>query len=202
MRFFRYDWWSDNIPDMISILMPIAGKENLLFLEIGSFEGMSTLWFLDNILTHQTSRIHVIDTFEGSEEHKEAGLTFKGVERMFRRNTAHRASKITVHVGRSQEILKGLPLVKDFRSFDCIYVDGSHIAVDVMSDAMMSWPLLKAGGILVFDDYAWGDNRPEGHTPRPAIDSFLRLMTGYYDLLFTHYRVAIRKKPPLPQPIR
>jgi hypothetical protein len=33
--------------------------------------------------------------------------------------------------------------------------DGSHRARDVLEDAVLSWPLLKVGGIMLFDDYLW-----------------------------------------------
>lgn len=41
------------------------------------------------------------------------------------------------------------------QQFDLIYIDGSHMRVDVMMDAVLAWPLLKAGGVMVFDDYEW-----------------------------------------------
>jgi hypothetical protein len=32
-----------------------------------------------------------------------------------------------------------------------IYIDGSHEPMDVLTDAVMSWPLLRSNGILIFD---------------------------------------------------
>ena len=36
---------------------------------------------------------------------------------------------------------------------DLIYIDGSHLAKDVLSDAILSWKLLKPSGVMIFDDY-------------------------------------------------
>ena len=41
------------------------------------------------------------------------------------------------------------------KCFDFIYIDGSHIAKDVLTDACMAWPLLMPKGLMVFDDYMW-----------------------------------------------
>ena len=40
-------------------------------LEIGSFEGRSAIWLLENILTHSNSHLTCVDTFEGSMEHSD-----------------------------------------------------------------------------------------------------------------------------------
>ena len=32
-----------------------------------------------------------------------------------------------------------------------IYVDGSHVPQDVLTDAVMAWKLLKQGGIMILD---------------------------------------------------
>lgn len=55
----------------------------------------------------------------------------------------------------SQDWLCQLPV----NAFDFYYVDGSHVAPDVMADAVLGWRLLKPGGIMVFDDYEWGAYR-------------------------------------------
>jgi predicted O-methyltransferase YrrM len=58
--------------------------------------------------------------------------------------------------------------------YDFIYIDGSHVAIDVMFDAVCSMRLLAPHGIMCFDDYIWNPGLPEHLTPRPAIDAFVR----------------------------
>ena len=39
--------------------------------------------------------------------------------------------------------------------FDLIYIDGSHTAADVLTDAVLAFQLLRVGGVMIFDDYLW-----------------------------------------------
>lgn len=41
----------------------------------------------------------------------------------------------------------------DKKMFDWIYVDGRHDYDGVLADFTYAWPLLKKGGVMVFDDY-------------------------------------------------
>jgi hypothetical protein len=83
---------------------------------------------------------------------------------------------------------------KTRRRFDFIYIDGSHIAKDVLTDACMAWPLLKSGGIIVFDDYMWGDSRDILHRPKIAIDSFVNVFAEHLEVVAAGYQLAVRKK--------
>src|SRR5947209_18253353 len=64
---FTYDFFSDNIGQWQKDLGRFAGCPDLAFLEIGSFEGKSTCWLLQNILTHETSRITCVDVFQAEK---------------------------------------------------------------------------------------------------------------------------------------
>ncbi len=44
--------------------------------------------------------------------------------------------------------------------YDFIYIDADHTTVGVLLDAELSWPLLKSGGIMAFDDLTWGADLP------------------------------------------
>jgi hypothetical protein len=80
------------------------------------------------------------------------------------------------------------------KQFDFIYIDGSHLAKDVLTDACMSWPLLKQNGFMAFDDYMW---KPPGFKlldrPKLAVDSFVNMFED--DLAIAHigYQLIVRK---------
>ena len=78
--------------------------------------------------------------------------------------------------------------------YDFIYIDGSHIAKDVLTDACMAWPLLKPKGLMVFDDYLWGDPRDILHRPKPAIDAFCNLFAEEAEIVHVGYQLVVRKK--------
>lgn len=160
----------------------MTGKPNLNFLEIGCFEGRTTRWLLENVLTDQTSRITVIDTFKGSPEFESLGIDSDFHER-FEKNIADYKDKVDIRYGRSDNVLIHLldglhpkSAKSKFHSpqFDFIYVDGSHMAADVLSDAVLSWPLLKLGGVMCFDDLHWGEeNLQKWERPQIAIEAFV-----------------------------
>ncbi|RIA80654.1 hypothetical protein C1645_784548 [Glomus cerebriforme] len=78
--------------------------------------------------------------------------------------------------------------------FDFIYIDGSHFACDVLSDAVLSWNLLKEDGIMILDDYEWDYFVEEYNNPRIAIDSFLNSYQCQIEVIYKRFQVAIRKK--------
>lgn len=155
-------------------LKKYAGFPGLQILEIGCFEGMATCWLLDEVLTANDARITCIDIFEGvldfqinnPEKHRL-------IERNFDINIARNGAgyKVNKIVGYSQEVMRSLPL----NSYHIVYIDGSHKASDVLEDAVISWRLVKPGGLIIFDDYnfVFADH-PEWNT-RLAIDAFMKL---------------------------
>ena len=192
---FSQDWFSQHIPIWTRLLHEFKGKAGLRILEIGTFEGRSTCWLLENIVTGEGAHIDCIDTFEGAEDMVALKLDMSKMRDVFESNIAPWRDRVTVYAGESAAVLRGLS-----GPFDLVYVDGSHRAPDVLADAVLSWPLLKVGGIMLFDDYLWQqDPRPE-HCPRLGIDSFLRCQRGWFDVLLAQYQVAVRKRAEYSQP--
>jgi len=160
----------------------------LSYLEIGSYEGKSTCWYMDNILTDEGSQAYCIDTWKGSPEHLEVGIDMSKVEAAFDSNTEEYGSKVVKIKASSYGELNKLFMVN--KKFDLVYVDGSHFSWDVVADAVMAFRILKVGGIMGFDDYLWG----EGHNrPQPGIDAFLDSHEGLYETIVINHQVWIRK---------
>lgn len=178
---FTTDWFSLNISVWEHFLHRFANVPELSVLEIGSWEGRSTCWLLDRILTHDSARITCIDTFEGSVEHTEMEENYlKSVGERFDFNIAKTGhpEKVTKIVSRSQEAMRSLPL----NAYDLIYIDGSHAACDVLQDAVLAWGLLKVGGLIIFDDYDWPAPHDYNH-PKMGVDAFLTVFGNKLNLL-------------------
>lgn len=190
---FTTDWFSVNIGFLTKCLSHLVGAPHIQGLEIGSWEGRSTCWFLERILTHETARITCIDTFQGSVEHQGWYETtfLDRVEERFDKNIAvtGTAQKVKKCVGSSQEVLRSLPP----NCYDFLYIDGSHLACDVLADAILGWGLLKIGGILIFDDYDFTfTNRPNDAT-KIGIDGFLASYHHKYKMIYKENRVVVQK---------
>jgi len=64
-----------------------------------------------------------------------------------------------------------------------IYIDASHYAPDVLSDAVIAFKLLKPGGMLIFDDYLWSGDENIVYYPKIAIDAFTNIFSKHIKLI-------------------
>ena len=77
---------------------------------------------------------------------------------------------------------------------DELKFDGIMFVDDVINDAVLSWRILKDGGILIFDDYGWGiHTTDEKQKPKLAIDAFMSAYQGHYQLLEAGWQVFLKK---------
>lgn len=179
---FSTDWFTRHIPVWNKILRPFKGKADIHYLEIGVFEGRSAIWMLENILTHPSSKLTGIDIFQFGN-----GLKEKYLSNLKMSGFAHKATTIQ---GYSQIELRNLPL----NSFDIIYIDACHRADCTLANAALSFELLKTYGLLIFDDYTWGEELPEELRTQFAIDSFITAYRNFIEIVHRDYQVFIRKR--------
>lgn len=160
-----------------TLLKNYIGKDNVNILEIGTFHGSCAVWLLDVVLTGKNSQLYTINPT--SNEYIENNL--KPYE------NAHFIEKA------SYDALINLSNDKQ-NYFDVIYIDGCHFSKYVLEDAVLSFKLLKEGGILIFDDYGWGIHTSDIKLkPKTAIDSFLNAYDGHYKILNFEWQVYIQK---------
>jgi hypothetical protein len=191
---YTTDWQGAVRQTWPEILKDFKDKPNLNFLEIGCWEGRTTNWLFDNILTHRSSKMTVVDVFKGSpEETGMNGLDLDTIRDRFEFNTSKRSKKITILEGYSNEVLRQF---KPEPIFDVAYIDGTHTAYGTLEDAILVHHLIKPGGLIIFDDYGWKDpNRPSPtDSPQLGIDCFCAAFKDFYDVLVVSYQVTIRKK--------
>ncbi|OCR02956.1 hypothetical protein BCD67_08290 [Oscillatoriales cyanobacterium USR001] len=189
---FSQDWFSRNLAIWQENLIHFRNQPDLNILEIGSWEGRSTCWLLTNILTHPSSRITCIDTFEGGGGTAlEANDTKTSIEAKFDFNIAltEAAAKVTKIVNTSRVALRKLPL----NSFDIIYIDGSHLACDVLEDTLLSWGLLKIGGSIVFDDYDHVFREVPNQNTKIGIDAFMASFCHKIQLIHQSHQIIVKK---------
>jgi predicted O-methyltransferase YrrM len=187
--------WFDGVKASVnfeSILSSYKDNEGLKFLEIGSFTGDSAEYMLKNILTSNSSNLTCVDTWAGSLEHTgelKEQFTMGEVEKRFDEKIQPFSHKVSKYKGTSTDFL----INNRDNLYDFIYIDGDHNANTVLSDAVLSWDLLKIGGIMAFDDYEW--THPEGnqYEPRLAIDSFLNVHKPYLEEINRGWQLWVRK---------
>jgi predicted O-methyltransferase YrrM len=177
---FNNDHFTYQIPNLElckSILGPIEHA-----IEIGNHEGRSACWIMENMLS-PTGQLCCIDPFNS--------LPTKA---LFEQNISKAVSNMQSYKIMTDYSYVALArLISQRRQFDFIYIDGAHHNHEVITDAVMSWKLLKDGGILVFDDYFPLTDGKIPPSPKTAIDSFQGLFSKDFELLFTNTQLGVRK---------
>lgn len=185
---FSNEWFDQNMPVWRQIIPKFSIQK---ILEIGSYEGRSTCFLIEAVGSKMPLNIHCIDTWQGGIEHDwKIGAVgnqtvMSAVERRFDRNIEHAKTlvpnpiTVTKHKSLSSRGLAALIAADQVSSFDLVYVDGSHQAPDVLSDAVMAFNLLKVGGLMIFDDYLWGQGPRESqdvlNMPKVGVDAFMNV---------------------------
>lgn len=188
MQKFSQDFFSENVPKWKMLLSHLSGRENLRFLEIGCYEGRSSTFLLENVLTSETSKITCVDPFTGRWEN--ANLGTGSLHETFLHNVQHWKDKVELFKDSSNDVLPRL--IVEGRRYDFIYVDGSHTSCDVLFDAVNSFKILNVGGIMAFDDYLGGN--PNSHNdPKPGVDSFLFTYQDKIRILLSDYQMWVQK---------
>jgi tetratricopeptide (TPR) repeat protein len=173
---FTQDWFTHNIPIWKRHLQQFAGIPEFQVVEIGSFQGMSACWLLDNILTHPTAKITCIDLY--FQEHFKGNIAKTGV-----------ADQVIALEGYSQDLL--VNLTSEY--YDLAYVDGCHKPTSALQDAILSWRLVKLGGLMIFDDYEFTfPDSPEQDT-KIGINVFLEMFASQLEVVHKGYQLIVKK---------
>lgn len=182
------NWFDSQKYNFENHLTRFKGKPNLKFLQVGTYTGDASDWLLTSILLDPSSTLTDVDTWQGSDEKEHKAMDFDAVYGIYL-NRMDKHENVMSIKGDSSYVLPNLK-----EKYDFIYIDGDHTEKAVYRDATNAWPLLKAEGILAFDDYLWGQDVHPELRPKLAIDRFLEEKQGEYVLLSQDYQVWIQKK--------
>ena len=135
------------------------------YLEIGSWEGNSALYILKNFKTKNVVCVDIWDLYKDQyqQEHQERFNNFKS-------NLEEFKERYSFVKNTSDEFFKN-----NTKIFDIIYIDGFHEAPQVYKDICNSWHCLNKNGIIICDDYFYGnlkDNK-DNNLPANSINKFI-----------------------------
>jgi len=152
-----------------SFLKPLVADKKII-LELGSWLGKSTRWFLDN---SKAANILCVDTWKGSIEHQ----TKKGIDvklpnllDTFVVNCWNYRHKILYF---QKDTISGMKEIHDLKIMpDFIYVDASHQYEDVLNDLQTAYDLFP-NALICGDDWSWKNKSQEKRrTVRQAVYTF------------------------------
>jgi predicted O-methyltransferase YrrM len=185
---YTNQWFDPNVPAWKGFF---AGWDQrpVTAVEVGSYEGRSAVWLLENVLRHPDSRIHCIDVFADRDQPDSYWHRFE-------ENLTPFADKVEVYQGYSFDYLTGF--VRAGLRADFVYVDGSHRAADVLEDLVLGFRILKPGGLMICDDYLGGAGSNEDlilGSPKIAVDAFTTIYRDRIELIGRQplYQLAMRK---------
>ncbi|CAG0947330.1 hypothetical protein ANRL1_03961 [Anaerolineae bacterium] len=179
---FKEDWTSDRLPLWLPHVKHLIGRENVNALEIGAFEGRSTVWMLEHILTHPSCVIVCVDPFRVNPKF---GAQWTDYLPRFVENTTPYRDRIRILQAFSQDVTDETLLELSLNRFDLIYVDGSHETADVLRDAYLALHVSAPGAVIVFDDYAWDSERL-------AVDQWLKQVGNRVSVLMRGYQLIAK----------
>jgi len=198
-------WWISR-----RAIAPRDHETPLRLLELGSFEGGSSMWLAEHVLRHAGDQLLCVDLWRRHKgQEKLQYLTEQDLEyrtdfttpaidsagAKFRANMqqtpfGERASSVASTTLSALAALLGDEL--EIEAFDFVYVDAGHRGPDVLADGSLAFRLLRVGGVMAFDDYDVTRSPPSGC--RRGIDAVLHAHEGAFEVLAAPaYQHWIRK---------
>lgn len=174
--------------------LPIFRDKKATFLQIGAYTGDASVWMLENVLTHDHSRLTDVDTWQGSDEAIHKTFDWKSVEETYddKIHSYAQADKLIKFKGTSDDFFTASGFLH--REYDFVYVDGDHSALGVLKDGINAMQVVAPGGLVAFDDYTWRSGKGSTFDPGPAIDALIVAFADKFEVIDKGIQVWLRKR--------
>jgi GR25 family glycosyltransferase involved in LPS biosynthesis len=181
-RLFQYtnDWFNKDM----KLLKDYFLYKKCNILEIGTHEGQSTIWMLENLCCIGGSSLTSIDPYYNDYTTSE---TYKRFCRNIKLCTE--SSKFDQYIGYSQIIMP--KLIEKNIIYDIVYINGSNIMGDIVADMDNAHILIRSNGIIVIEDAGLDLSINTG--VMGAIKSFLLKHPSEYKLILKELKWMIQK---------
>lgn len=183
---FSSKWFLNNF-EIFTKYLPKNLDERFKYLEIGCYEGLSSLYILSNYKNVEATLVDLWDV----PNINSLPLTtdFKKIENNFDENlNGYRFRKI-----KQDSSIAMRKLLKENNFFDFIYIDGSHNGEDILSDAIEAFKILDKHGIIFFDDFLQKDKNRSIQSYEGG-EKFLKLFKKFIKILYFQNNLVIQKK--------
>jgi predicted O-methyltransferase YrrM len=180
-------WEEGSKKNFEDILLPLKGQK-LNCLQIGVYVGDTSKWLMENILTHEDSRLFDVDPWP--------------VDMCYRCDKEHKIeetydTKLKKYLDQNKIIKNKLFSYQFFKNnneeFDFIYIDGDHFPTSIVEDGLNALRCIKIGGIIAFDDYLYMNNQPDWARPSVAIESIVNSNIGMLEVLLVNSQVWVKR---------
>jgi hypothetical protein len=178
-------WFLNNFETLHStILNYVNPLYKIDVLEIGSFEGLSTVFFSELFLKNNESTLTCVDPFFNIKDNDHLEVMDKLTEKKFDYNMLHNPYNKQIYVNK---ITSDNFFINNKNLYDFIYIDGCHIPEYIDRDMRNSFSCLKKYGIMWMDDYAANTDIMK------VMHKFLEDYNGSYIIIHIGYQIALQK---------
>jgi len=184
---YTQDWFLvSELKKHINKLNKYVDRSNdINILEIGSYEGLSSVFFADNFLEREGSSLTCVDPFLRISNNDHAQYLQNNQEKHFDINITrcNNSEKIKVFKITSDEFFEN-----NEKKYNIIYIDGCHEPEFISRDLENGFKCLEVNGIMWMNDY--------GKTiiaVKKTINKFLIKHRGEYVTIHQGYQIAIQK---------
>ncbi len=183
---FSNKWFLNNFY-IFNYFLPKDKNAKFDYLEIGCFEGLSSLYVLSK---YNAVNAFLIDVWDmPNPNSKTLSNNFDKVEKAFDENL----SDYTFTKVKDDSVISMRKLLKEDKSFDFIYIDGSHNGEDILSDAIEAFKILKKDGLIFFDDFLQYDKSRDLQSYE-GIEKFLTLYSNFLKIEYFQNNLVVRKR--------
>jgi len=184
---YTQNWFFAHIPIWMFVFnkkLKIDLKKKYKILELGSFEGLSTVFLLKTFIN---STVYSCDSFTFGENKNLA--TNSNFDR-FKKNTNKFLSRFKFHKKNTDDFFYKNKLI-----FDIIYVDAFHRYDYLIKDAVNSFLALTPNrGVIIFDDFMWDRYDDYRLMPARAIIEFYSKYRKNLEIVHLGYQAIFIKK--------
>jgi hypothetical protein len=170
--------------------MDFEGVKNLEFLQIGVYTGDASLYLLEKYSQRSNFILTDVDTWLAGDSKEMQELDFYSIEQFYlERTSSARESGRLVSIKTTSDQF----FATNNQKYNFIYIDGSHESSQLLKDLLNAFAALHVNGILAIDDYLGATNKPIKDRPFFAINLYLDLMEGKFEVLLNNYQIWLRK---------
>jgi hypothetical protein len=177
----RWDNFTMHVPLWNQVLSHFfKDKKDFKVLELGTGNGLCANFLLDNY----SCRVETVDLYDSHIVDEEVSK----IKKKYIVSTINNLQPF-IDNGKCkfyQMSTKEFLFKNQNKKYDFIYIDASHDKDWVLFDSVNSFSLLKKDGLMIFDDYGWGECSV-------AIDAFLNCYKERVEVFYKQWQVMIRK---------
>ena len=182
---FSNKWFLNNF-DIFSFFLPQDKNSKFDYLEVGCFEGLSSFFVLSEYKAVDATLLDIWDM--PNPNSKTLSHNFNSIEDTFDNNL----SRFNFTKIKDDSVVAMRKLFKQNKSFDFIYIDGSHNGEDILSDAIEAFKILKKDGLIFFDDFLQYDKN-RALQSYEGIEKFLTLYSSFLKIEYFQNNLVVRK---------